>query len=127
MIVIYHPENCQPQSRSAVTFGSVKDKNYITLRKGRNDLETAEIEFLKAHSDFETYTKWGAIELIEPEDVALAEERPDSLLAYDTKKQARLIAYCTDIPTLEKWRDATQSPKIKSSIQLRIAAVNEGR
>ena len=127
MIVIYHPENCRPPSKAAVTFGDTKVRTYITLRAGANDLESADLEALKAHGDFATYVKWGAIELITPEDEALAEERPESLLPYSPKEQSRLIAYCTDINLLETWRDASPTQKIKSQIQLRIAAVNEGR
>jgi hypothetical protein len=127
MIVIYTPDNCRPPSNSAVIFSNIAAQSYVNLSPGANTLEDSDLEALKAHPDLQTYLGWGAIELVEPTDKTEAIENPDSLLPYSLAEQKKIIAYCVDPELLTKWRDDTANQKLKSFIQTRIAAVNEGR
>ena len=123
--VLYHPHNTRPHaSKTKVTF-SQKGLN-VTLEIGQNFIDKSVFAKLKAHPDFDTYVGWGAIEVIEIDEAADSDS-PDSLLSYSLKDQQRIISLCSDRELLQKYLGETFNPKVKSQIQLRITAVEQGR
>jgi hypothetical protein len=128
MIAIYYPENCRPHpSKAPVVFSSPASGVFVTLKNGANEITEKQEKALNAHPDFAKYLGWGAIQLIKSENAIASAENPESLLDYSLEDQKQIIAFCVDPELLAKWRDETRNQKVKSIIQLRIAAVNEGR